>query len=74
MSENKKTKSWIKRAYDCVATLSVIVLLTIFLINQVDQFMDRRSGPVVVHAQDGVRCVHYRGSIGCVQVFKGVEA
>lgn len=72
MSEKKETKSWLQRGLDLAVTLSVISLLLIFFMNQVDQFMDRRSEPTVVSAKDGIKCVWYRGQIGCVQVFKGV--
>lgn len=73
VSEKQKTKSWLQRGLDLVVTLSVIVLLLIFFINQIDQFFDTRRAPTVIHAQDGIKCVHYRGAMGCVQVFKGTS-
>lgn len=73
MSDKQEAKSWIKRAYDLAAMLSITGLLLIFFINQIDQFMDRRSEPTLVNTKEGIKCVWYRGQIGCVQVFQGTS-
>jgi hypothetical protein len=43
------------------------------LVNQIDQFLEFLRTPTLISVKDGIRCVRYRGSIGCMQVFEGLR-
>lgn len=71
MSEKQKPKNWLRRWYGRLVTISVFVMLLIFLINQIDQFVDYRREPVLIKTKKGVQCVRYKGALGCFTVFTG---
>lgn len=71
MSKEKKEKSRLANWLNCAILVSILFLIAIVIINQIDQFFDRRATPTLVTGEGGIKCVHYRGAMGCLQVFTG---